>query len=487
MQENNPPLLETTLKEAIKKLGSSDATERNLAYNQLLESGSNAIPFLQEAMKNKKLRIPATKLLGDLRVKDEASIATLLKGLADRNKDFRLAVRQSLLSLDPREVSRVCGSYLIEEKKDKKHKIEIIRLLAALGEPSAIIPLLTLARSDKSLLDESMQAVQRISGISRTETLVQLFQQALAGDMTVLPTLIESGEQIRQILALGPSSTDPTIRRLSLHILSEERDPSISLILKGFTDPDPATRAISVKAASRLKTPEVLDRLVELLGDPDLRVRNVAVMGLSQPIAVDRLLGALKSKNKEIRANAIKSLARIQPEEIHEHIASFIEEENNKEIKEEALRLLEIIGTPEDLPSILLLLENGDPLHEVAFAIIHRIARRHQFQQNLEFLLKIRDPNTAQTGIEGLTASLENHIISRILEKWAPNSKISSVRRASIDILGRTTFKSYKNLFEEFLTNDQSEEVRAAAALSLSLPNHRTDSLFPLPLSGVKL
>lgn len=108
---------------------------------------------------------------------------------------------------------------------------------------------------------------------------------------------------------------DPDIREAAVRVLGEDVEANVPRLVPMLDDRDGGVRKLALKYLKGLKIDGIEDKLVSLLGDPDVETRQFASYALrdnATSASVEALLDTVKNDNdKMTRANCIISLGNI--------------------------------------------------------------------------------------------------------------------------------------------------------------------------------
>jgi ATP-dependent Clp protease ATP-binding subunit ClpC len=128
----------------------------------------------------------------------------------------------------------------------------------------------------------------------------------------------------------------------------------------------------------RLRDSQSVPKLVELLGDPQADVREMALFALGivgDQSIVDAVRKALDDYDADVRYRALIALHDLGYPDLEDVLVSRLEEDDAYGVREQALSLLEEEGSPESVPAILQsLLESDKDMQRMAEEALDRLA-----------------------------------------------------------------------------------------------------------------
>jgi HEAT repeat protein len=153
------------------------------------------------------------------------------------------------------------------------------------------------------------------------------------------------GEAVKGLATRALSAEDPLTRKHAIYMLSMTGNPACTdLFIRGIRDPEKAVRAQATLALARIGQP-ASDRLIDLLGDPDWKVRYRAAEALGlmkENKAIEPLIKLLSDEKDHVRYMAVKSLGLLNDPAALDSINKCREDENLyvRKIAENAFSIL---------------------------------------------------------------------------------------------------------------------------------------------------
>ncbi len=138
------------------------------------------------------------------------------------------------------------------------------------------------------------------------------------------------------LLALSSGRVEPIASAL-LGTWRHPRPTDVEFITRWTAAPDPELRWRAAYALVRRPTPAAAPRMLQLAGDPDGRVRSMAMRGITRPLAdsagvadaaVQALLRGVDDADYEVRVNAARSLGTYPRAETVERLVHLLDGED---------------------------------------------------------------------------------------------------------------------------------------------------------------
>jgi len=154
------------------------------------------------------------------------------------------------------------------------------------------------------------------------------------------------GEAVKGLATRALTAEDPLTRKHAIYFLSMTGNPAcIGLFIRALRDPEKAVRAQATCALAGIGEPAT-GRLIELLGDPDWKIRYRAAEALGmmkEKRALSPLIGLLSDEKDHVRYMAAKSLGALGSQEARGALEARLSDENPyvQRMVESALILVE--------------------------------------------------------------------------------------------------------------------------------------------------
>jgi HEAT repeat protein len=139
------------------------------------------------------------------------------------------------------------------------------------------------------------------------------------------------GEAVKGLASRALTTDDPLTRKHAIYLLAMTGNPGCAeLFVRALRDPEKAVRAQATRALASIGEPAV-GRLIELLNDPDWKVRyRVAeALGLmKEKRSVSPLIELLRDEKDHVRYMAAKSLGALGSPEARGALEARLSDEN---------------------------------------------------------------------------------------------------------------------------------------------------------------
>ncbi len=304
-----------------------NAGKRNSATEALIRIGEPAIDPILERLRREKdvdVRLSLVNLVGDLRSQDAfALLLELLEGEQDIN------VASSIVSSLGKYRDAAALPYLVRmlrTRQDLWLKFHAIEALGEVGDRSALPAILPLY-SEKSLRKPILEAVGKIADVGTVSFLLKIIAEDEKLNLTALRSLVRVAE-----------ADKPRV------VAQSEQ----SLIQRKFRDSFPAEKIPALIEHLRT-TPkrEVKSFILKFLGwSADERALPVLIAHLEQP------------DTSEVAAQALIDFGPGGVPTILENLRNAGEDD----VTSLLLRVVNVIGGPDTIPSILTFLDHENPM-----------------------------------------------------------------------------------------------------------------------------
>jgi HEAT repeat protein len=139
------------------------------------------------------------------------------------------------------------------------------------------------------------------------------------------------GEAVKALATRALTADDPLARKHAVYMLAMTGNPACTdLFIRALRDPEKAVRAQATRALAAIGE-SATGRLIDLLGDPDWKVRYRAAEALGlmkEKRAVRPLIGLLSDEKDHVRYMAAKSLGSLGSPEAREALEARVSDEN---------------------------------------------------------------------------------------------------------------------------------------------------------------
>lgn len=300
---------------------------------------------------------------------------------------------------------------------------------------------------------------------------------------SAIEVLTAFGADAIESLTEGFKAANPDVKKFIIDIIGNIRDSRVpSFLLKEIFDKanDDNVKAAAIEHLSKIKSSDVIDKLLSVLKGGDLFLCYYAINALGK-IGDDSSVSALISAliRKELRKPAIKALGQIADNLSLSSITPFLKDES-KGVCEETIVAIEnfhIKGLPEEVIVTEIKKSAGDD----ALNILLPFAQSHKKEVKkaallLLVLLKEKSAISAILEISSEMEPQENIIRALVyIGKALPDALIPYLssaeayqRRILCDVAGRTGLPVFfKPLVKMLKDKDSHSRAKAAHALSI--------------------
>jgi HEAT repeat protein len=276
------------------------------------------------------------------------------------------------------------------------------------------------------------------------------------GDVRVVPLLLKFGLQ------------DPALRLLTREAIAGLGDAAVPALLTAMQGIDQSVVPEAVITAGRIGNPQAVPALLNALDHTSGSVRSSVVEALGRigdSRAVGPLVQLLAEPDEHIQTQAAAALIRCPDTRCVRPLLGILQQTRNADLRRNATRALAATKDPRAVPAISRLLDESDEtLREVATEALGAIGDRTACGALLK-LLRGDSPSLVLKAMAAMrkvaTAEAVPALIP-LVQHFNP-----SIRRQAVEILGDLRPDDAFDLFAELLENDQSAEVRTAAARGL--------------------
>lgn len=413
----------------LKALGDADWSVRKHAAEGLEIYGERAVPGLQKAfqgnlnqMGNDDVCFWSIRVLGKI-LRDKA-IPVFRDLLANPDKNIRfyavgaLGETGSEQAVDPLISSLEDPSWLVRrqsfEMLEKIGRVAVDKLKDAFFKGNDDIKYWTVRLIARILRGDAVEVLKKLLNTQEKE--LRYFIVTALGeteDIRCVPTLIECFKdnfwQIRQkaceMVALMKHGAIPY---LEAALTNESEDvrywsvraigriggtPAMRVLLEVKKHPNNRMRLFAIYALADIGSDEVIDPLVESLGDPSWPVRNTAGNSLNAMgrTSMKPLIRAIGHENEDISFWAQKVLAQFGDKAVQTLIDS-LEDKSDANMRKSAIVALGKIGTTASLKPLLEILEqlNVDECDAVVEALAG-IKNPELVERLLDYTVKCTD------------------------------------------------------------------------------------------------
>jgi HEAT repeat protein len=223
------------------------------------------------------------------------------------------------------------------------------------------------------------------AGEALAETAHNLQRPQDIGQILGLGAAITFSDLLAEVRA-GLLSSDPSHRAAAAEALGRwPHQSAVQLLERALDDAEPMVRATAAQGLGRLGAQEAVERLIQLLGDPSLWVRRAAADALGatgDPAAAGPLSEMATQGPVLSRMSMLAALGHLPGRTARRALTDALNDDA-AEIRWQAARSLEAIGTSASLPALERLLGDDTvlfdrPVRTVAQDTIRAIGQREQ-------------------------------------------------------------------------------------------------------------
>lgn len=327
-------------------------------------------------------RLKAIKDLGKLKTKE--AVEPLTFTLSDRSKEVRCAAVEALSLINPDNLAEIILP--LAQDKSADVRLRVAHALSVSDTQLSIETLMKLIRDSKDEVANMAAKSLAKNPASSLALLIRLFAadswklRARAG-----MAISRMGKTAAEALKIAADDPDSNIRFWSVTSLGHLRDKNNSkLLLSKLQDSDPGVRIASLRALRELGDPNIASQLFEALSQPSEQVRDLIYEILkdfgthSIPYLMDSLSGeywigrslaaqaltdmgseaveplvkALESQDKERRYWAIKVLGKMREKTAYTAVKRFLTDKD-PEIRMAALESMGYYLDSESIPNLI--------------------------------------------------------------------------------------------------------------------------------------
>ncbi len=239
------------------------------------------------------------------------------------------------------------------------------------------------------------------------------------------------------------------------------RNSIVDRILEDLENPLLVERTIGY--ALLIYDPQIVSKLISLGTSKYSRLVRKALEEMRSPEVVDQLVDELQSDEEQVRQLAIEVLGNIKAQEAIKPLMSSLEDPSN-EVKELAIRAFREIKAPEAAASLIRLLYNDDEnLRVSAYLVLQDICSPEESAQLIR-VLQDGHGGAAKWAAELLGKMKSTEAVAPLIQ--ALRHENSELRESSVKALAEIgSPESIDPLIQSLL--DRAAEVRASAAYAL--------------------
>ncbi len=229
--------------------------------------------------------------------------------------------------------------------------------------------------------------------------------------------------------------------------------------------------------------PEVV-QWVELLRSEDLNDRLVAAKALQhlgEEDAIDSLIVALTDESPKVQEIAVVALWEMANPIAIKPLLKCLGATNEKAVRTEALSALKEMISPDDLLTLLDVLQIDDEILQLNVLILLR--KIHDAQALPYIVPFFESENPALREASVVTLRYLNQVVHFEPALALAKDEVDEVRRAAILTLGHLSDEAVVPMLGEALTSDPDWQVRRNAAQSIDL--HATEAAIPALTSAM--
>lgn len=229
--------------------------------------------------------------------------------------------------------------------------------------------------------------------------------------------------------------------------------------------------------------PEVV-QWVELLRSEDLNERLVAAKALQhlgEEDAIESLIVALTDDSPKVQEIAVVALWEMANPIAIKPLLKCLGETNEEAVRTEALSALKEMISPDDLLTLLDVLQIEDEILQLNILILLRKIHDAQALPYIVPFFKSKNPALREASV--VTLRYLNQVVHFEPALALAKDEVDEVRRAAILTLGHLSDEAVVPMLGEALTSDPDWQVRRNAAQSLDL--HATEQAIPALTSAM--
>jgi HEAT repeat protein/tRNA A-37 threonylcarbamoyl transferase component Bud32 len=272
----------------------------------------------------------------------------LQQQLGDPNKQVRAATLSALSRMDgPIDIEKVC-TLLRDPEIDVQNKA--IDVVIRANDPETIKYLIPVLKDENEYARRA--AVEVLNEIGTAKSVKELLEAVSDDDWWVRSRAADAlgkigGPKVVEAVLQLVGDQDEDIRRAAIEILNQTKDDrAVGHLIEATRDKDWWVSERAVDALAEIGSKRAVPRLIEMLESTPPRSLPVVVRALGRLgdyKVIDAVLPMLTRDEKEIRLEAINSLAKLADERRLEHIRVQIQAqaaETEQTIAQAALRAL---------------------------------------------------------------------------------------------------------------------------------------------------
>ena len=272
----------------------------------------------------------------------------LQQQLRDTNKLVRAATLGALAKMDgPIEIEQVCA-LLRDPEIDVQNKA--IDVVIRANDPETIKYLIPVLKDENEYARRA--AVEVLNEIGDAKSVKDLLEAVADDDWWVRSRAADAlgkigGPRVVDAVLQLVGDQDEDIRRSAIEILNQTKDDrAVGHLIEATKDKDWWVSERAVDALAEIGSKRAVPRLIEMIDMTPARSLPVVVRALGRLgdyKVIDNVLPLLRREEKEIRLEAIASLAKLADERRLEHIRVQIQEQtsnNEQTVAQAALRAL---------------------------------------------------------------------------------------------------------------------------------------------------
>ena len=252
----------------------------------------------------------------------QAILVGLARGLVDPVETVRRQAIVALTGVGPEVAANFLAA--IPRETDATNRAAMIVALGRWGEPRALPLFGQIIMGKDQPLPLRLAALDALGGINSRQAVNLRF--SLVFDRSAPPELVDARpcRRARSVGALPPNDLadfldgkPKPIQIAALHALREvaKLPPEVhERIVARLDDPDAEVRDAAIDAVARLRVAGAVPRLIALARSPDTRTEaTIALAAIPDPRALDVYLAALDDRNADVRRAGQGALLRIRP------------------------------------------------------------------------------------------------------------------------------------------------------------------------------
>lgn len=349
---------------------------------------------------------------------------------------------------------------LLDEIGQSQHEDAIPVLAEFLKDKRPSISEFAAKSLGKTRIPESLQPLlYRLSEVPVDHSAPYISAIGELGDRRAIHPLVVYGNE------------NPQMSRRTIDAIVSIGKAGVPGLIELAESDDPAKVLAAVNALGQIKDKRALDVVAHVLKSEIATLRCHAAESLgvmADPKAVKPLIAALNDKDSNVRANVTAALAKLPDERCVAPLVKALRD-SDTQVQIFAAQALGDCGDAKAAAPLMKLLDQNDPnLLMAACESLGKLGDKKAVPRICEFLVLPEpgdDTSIIIKALETLRRLRSPAAVAPLLEMLPATEPI--IRQRTIEALGQTKDKSVAETLEHVLSEDKSEDVRAAAAKAL--------------------